>query len=659
MRIPFRKLYWTMVLGLVVTHFLCGWFCMKSKSPAFDEPVFLCGGYYYNLRSDFSINAEGGVLGQRLAALPAYLPPAVKLPPPGITGMLDFNQQSRAGEFMELNSEYDSVLDRGRLMILLLSCAFAVFLCHVSSRIFGRAGGLVSMTLYCLSPMVISHATFVSADLCVSVFSFTAIYFVWRLFRRFGLLNIISASLGLAGAILSKMSGLIVLPVYFLMLGAALLSPFKLYWRLPGGRGIVRGRGRRAAVLAGGTLTGMVAVYLLIWLAYDFHFTMKTARGGEEKRWEDVTYERLLAKSKFRDMFQLAREYRVLPDGVLYGLAFVADYSPRKSFLNGRISPQGWWTFFPAGIMMKTPLPLLLLCLGALLSWGWFLWGGKVSGRRRRWLCRGYGVFPFVVFGVLYMTLAVTQRFNIGMRHILPLYPVMFLLCGVLGEWLRRKSRSLWAVLLLSMAALAWCNWRIAPYYNSYFNALAGGPEHGWKAMVDSSLDWGQDLKTLGRRLEKYRDEPVYLAWFGSFAVRPERYLGCGYEPVGAFFPYSRRDIVWELKPGIYCISATMIWNAYFRFDADVDTPESREYYRALSQDFAMIRKAAENRQSLDTLIAERGRPFLSRVTGEYEIFRYLYLCRYLRTKQPLDHAGYSILIFRLDEDDLKRVSQP
>jgi hypothetical protein len=102
----------------------------------------------------------------------------------------------------------------------------------------------------------------------------------------------------------------------------------------------------------------------------------------------------------------------------------------------------------------------------------------------------------------------------------------------------------------------------IHPHYLSYFNLFAGGPENGYNVLIDSNVDWGQDLLRLQEWMEEHGVERVRLAWFGS--ARPE-YYGIAYDPLPGL-PH-HFDLWWDPpfdpsdpSPGIYAISVSNLW---------------------------------------------------------------------------------------------------
>jgi hypothetical protein len=178
--------------------------------------------------------------------------------------------------------------------------------------------------------------------------------------------------------------------------------------------------------------------------------------------------------------------------------------SGHQAFLMGQHSFTGWWYFFPVALAIKsTPAELLLFALT------WFLALIPSSWRnpaRRLWL----GSLIFL------MGAGMASSINIGHRYMLLCYPLVVLIAvDWLGELAVRRRI---VGVVLGMVLLVWqvvSLWGIAPYYLAYFNGLCGGPSQGYRYLVDSSLDWGQDLPSLKAELESRGYRKVALSYFG------------------------------------------------------------------------------------------------------------------------------------------------
>ncbi|MCX6626445.1 MAG: glycosyl transferase, partial [Candidatus Solibacter sp.] len=155
------------------------------------------------------------------------------------------------------------------------------------------------------------------------------------------------------------------------------------------------------------------------------------------------------------------------------------------AYLLGRHSFHGWWYFFPVALGVKTPLAILLLA--AL---------GVFALRRPLWM-------PAVLTAVI-LLINLPTSLNIGVRYMLPLYPLLALTAGIGTVWLWRKRRAAAIVLLLWTAVSSAA---AHPDYLAYFNELAGStPE---RILVDSDLDWGQDMARLAAEL-RHRRVPYF-----------------------------------------------------------------------------------------------------------------------------------------------------
>jgi hypothetical protein len=158
------------------------------------------------------------------------------------------------------------------------------------------------------------------------------------------------------------------------------------------------------------------------------------------------------------------------------------------SYLLGSYNETGWWCYYEVALAVKTPLALLALAgVGAWLCW------------KRRLELSAYWIPLAFVIGIL--AVGAVSRINIGVRHVLPVYLALSVIAGVGAKWLWTsggKARWVLAGLLLWMIGSSALS---HPDYLAYFNELGGDrPE---KIIVDSDLDWGQDMKRLSARLRE------------------------------------------------------------------------------------------------------------------------------------------------------------
>jgi 4-amino-4-deoxy-L-arabinose transferase-like glycosyltransferase len=174
--------------------------------------------------------------------------------------------------------------------------------------------------------------------------------------------------------------------------------------------------------------------------------------------------------------------------------------------LLGRTRDKGWWYFFPVALSVKTPLPFLFL-IGI----------GAFCLARRAWRARDWVSGVPVVAGVSILVVCLPSRLDIGVRHILPIF-VPFALIAAIGAaelWKLSKPKHLGNLIVAVL--LIWqlvSSLSAHPDYLAYFNELAG--RHPENILVNSDLDWGQDLFRLRTLLRERSVKQVSIAYFGS-----------------------------------------------------------------------------------------------------------------------------------------------
>jgi hypothetical protein len=174
----------------------------------------------------------------------------------------------------------------------------------------------------------------------------------------------------------------------------------------------------------------------------------------------------------------------------------------------GKSSTRGSWTYFPIAFLVKTPvamLMLIVLCIGLIAQ-------------------KLYRKTPIPVIWILlaippvgYFLVSLTSSMNIGERHLLPAYPFLFILTSAILLSERRPTFSRvtnFAAIFLGMVMVVESA-SIHPDYLAYFNVLAGGPQNGPHYLIDSNLDWGQDLKKLHTWTIQHPDRALCLSYFG------------------------------------------------------------------------------------------------------------------------------------------------
>jgi hypothetical protein len=236
----------------------------------------------------------------------------------------------------------------------------------------------------------------------------------------------------------------------------------------------------------------------------------------------------------------------------------------QTTFLAGRLVPGGHWSYFLWALAVKTPIPAMIALLVA----------GVHSLRR------GFGprwsTMPLCITPLVYLGVAMLISLQIGHRYLLPVLPFAFVFAARLAG---KRAAHIYPRRPISLAGFClfafWYilgAWSVFPHYLTFFNEFAGGPDGGYRYLADSSVDWGQGLKTLKRHLDEQDVQPVYLAAFSS--IDPALY-DLQFRPIpptmGAPITLTAR---FNPRPGVYAISPVPLQGVW------VLDPDTYDWFR-------------------------------------------------------------------------------
>jgi len=504
-----KKILPAIAAAALVFHVFAGLSFIRSSSPTYDEPVHLSSGYSYWVTGHYLMNImDHPPLGEMLSALPVLaLKPANFTSHPYFANVMPYHYGDL---FLYQNSvPATRLLDTARIFTFLLWAALsALFLYLIASSLSGLPAALLSITVFALMPVFISNNALATTDPGAAVFFLGAVAAACR-FSRSG------PAAGRRGkaragrpwawaAAAGVLAGLAMVSKFSMfILPPLLIGLWFVDARLKGGLKPVR--------LAGFSLLLLAAAVLVVLFVY---------------RFEPGLYYKGLSSTLGR-----------LEQG-------------RSSFAWGNYSIGGVWWYFPFAFAVKTPpAAVFLACFGAWYSF-------RKPGRDWLWVIVPPAVYFAASFG---------SKVQIGYRHILPVMPFLALAAGLGAAYIIEKRRYLpGAAALLLLSSWGWLLYLTHPHYLAYFNELAGGPSNGYKLLVDSNLDWGQDLPGLARYLQSRGNPPVIFSYFG--VARPESY-GVNYTPL---CPYSHTELkgtgvsACSLKEALLAVSATNLQGVYF-----------------------------------------------------------------------------------------------
>ncbi len=457
----------------------------RVYTPTFDEPAHIAAGMEWLDRGVYRYEEMHPPLARVADALGPWLD---GLHSQGQTGIW---QEGNAILNQRGDQPHALALARAGALPFLLLAILVVF--AWARSLAGDAAGLLAVLAFTSVPPVLAHAGLATTDAAAMATIALAVFALLRWLERPGLSSTAALGVAVGLALLAKMSAVVFLPAAFLV---ALVA-----WRSAGNR--------LGPHIGGALAVGLVAL-LVVWAGYRFSIgpinqpvpgavaAPPGARAGPLKR--------AVAAVLRLPVFPAPEYARGIRD--LRGENRIGE---RKNYLLGEPISEGRYTFFPVALGVKTPIPFLLLTLVGTVALA-------VAARERR-----SALVPPVAALAMLLT-ATVANINIGVRHVLPMYPLLAVCAGIgiLTLWYRRpRGRLRFGGPALAVGLTGWLVaeplWA-HPDYLPYFNQLAGG--HPERILLDSDLDWGQDLGRLADTLRARGVPHVWIAYHGKVDLR-------------------------------------------------------------------------------------------------------------------------------------------
>lgn len=708
-----KPLYRRLAVGLLLAfHVLLANAATWNKSPTFDETAHIGNGFSFWATGDYRMSPDS-ILPQRWMTLPLYLA-GYKAPPTDgeIWWKADVWSYGRALLY-ELGNDHWSLLHTARFTNSLWNVGTGLIVYWWAAKLFGVAGGFLALITYLFNPTVLAHGSSITTD-AGAAFAFTAATAaLWNVLHTVSPLTVTLSCLAVGAAFITKFSSVLLIPI------ALMITLVRILGRKPL---VVCGFGRskqitiawqQVAIIAGLVALHVVAAWIIIWAVFGFRYEMMlNAVAGRDVPFHTGTWDDAVKRAKaplfagdpdrnvaVLSLLETVRANHLLPEAYL--TVFVGSLGTtaiRSSFLNGRYGVMGFPEFFPCCFLYKTPVAVFVLMFAALAAHitrrirqinveqqaGWrLLWSGF------------YATSPLWSLLFVYWSISILRGINIGIRHILPTFPATFILIGAAGAWLYGILRP-WnrapavdpddeerfarippamsrAGRYVTSALAAWMVIEVLlafPNYLAYFNRASGGINQGYTHLVDSSLDWGQEIPALKRWLDDNvygRSNPprVYIALMGSTPPSPYGLHGSwlnSYFDISSLEPNKQVATEVMLEPGVYCISATMLQCVYNStgFGFGCPGPWRADYeqnYQTLFRAMATyIQKTQQGDQAgLDATLAALKMPNWNVVAKMYEVARFGRLCASLRHRTPDAVINGVFMIYRISKSDLEK----
>ncbi len=473
---------------------------MRQNSATCDEiahhiPV----GYVLLNKWDFKMDTSQPPLPRYIVALPLKLFMNINMPDDRALWRVQDRSIFGRDFFYKYNRDQIKMVFFARMAVVFIGMLCGLLLFIWAKSLWGERAALFSLFFYALSPNILAHAGLATTDMVATFFILLSCYSFWLFLKNASITNIIFAAVCLGLAELSKYTAILLYPIFLLSLRGVPPKTLDL---------AERRAGRRSNPTISKFLSVIFLSLIVVWAAYGFEFQplLKDSMRLDEK----LQIAHNIAKKVYPHISPAAIDR--LDDFLLkvpvplgshiLGImgVFRHGYEGHSTYFLGRWSSHGDPLYFLVAFLIKTPIPLIIFLLIGIFI---FLKQRSQMGER----------FIFIVAAVFFVASSLSGL-KLGLRHILPLYPFCFMICGGAVVLLKKKYVN---ILLYSlMAWYAFISVKTWPHYLGYFNEAIGGPANGYKYLRDSNVDWGQDLPSLSRYMEKNGIKEIALEYFGQ-----------------------------------------------------------------------------------------------------------------------------------------------
>lgn len=489
------------ILALIfISAFAVMLYSSKQTSQTTDEGVHLMAGLTYLKEGDFRLDPEHPPLLKELAAVPLLFQKDLHYQLDGYwqkagTFYYDSWQEARIlGNqlFYEMGNNPEKLLFWSRLPFILLTLCLGAVAYFWARNNYGKKAGVLAafLTLFC--PTILAHGILVNTDLGLTLFFVLTVYFWGKFLKtvnwRVSWPNLVLCGLFFGLAMASKYTAAILVLIIIILAIIKIVIDKQFNFRK----------------YIGGFVFILFSGYFVVWATYGFSVASAPHIAGtlanEVNYWSNG---QVGIAPIYEQVFKQLQPI-MTPSEYFKGLflLFTHAVGGHGAYLMGMNSNTGWWYYFPVAIFFKTPIPVFVLLVISITGYK------KVKAKE------SFDEYLLIVPIVIFLLFSMSSRANLGVRHILPIMPLLFIFIAKsvnLIDFRKINWKSIGFGLLmvwyLVTAFLAY------PNYIAYFNEFAGGSSNGHKILTDSNLDWGQDIYRIQDYIEKNKIAPSYIVY--------------------------------------------------------------------------------------------------------------------------------------------------
>jgi hypothetical protein len=461
-----------------------------ANSATFDEGMHIAAGHRYWECGDYAINPEHPPLLKLIAAMPlrhwrfdAYSS--------ACGNALTNNMQLIGTGYSLMNGPASNqILAKARTAAMVFPILLLVTIFFAARAWFGPLAAGCAVILTVFEPNLTAHGPLVTTDIAVAATAFAAVFAADRYLRRPATWRLLLLGVTLGLALASKHTAVFVSLIL-------LLQFLAYYWLTRSGSP----RSSLPRLVLGWFAACSIALFVL-WGTYQFRYSALPGRAQAFEIPATLQNNEESPTMVGRTIQGITR-FHLLPESYVAGLLYVIQNSTRPSYIFGKRHDTGVWYYFPVTILVKTPLTILLLVILALAS-------------PAQWRKHKREIVVVAIPIVVFLFSAISSKINLGVRHILPVYPFLIVLAASAIAYYAARSRVAAALCATLIVFQAGSYARSYPNEMAYANEAWGGPQHLYKFLGDSNVDWGQALYRVKDYIAARGISDCWIAWFGA-----------------------------------------------------------------------------------------------------------------------------------------------
>jgi hypothetical protein len=522
------KLSTFIVIFIILTIFsIISISSINKISPVCDEVSHHIGnGYSFLVTGDFRLNSTQPPLMEQLSAIPLlFLKPRLPLDHPSWDNI---DRSTFGFQFLyRYGNDANKIMFWSRIPIVLVSVLCGILVFVWAKQLYGEKSGILALFFYAFSTTVLAYSNIVTADMGVSFFILLASYRFYKFLKKPKAKNILLAGIALGLAQASKLTALILLPLFFIIVLFISLRQKRIKY-----------------------VFSLIAIYglcyLVVFCVYlgevkpllkndiDMPRKIENIRKGANILFPG---NQAISDNIVRFATEVPIPLATYSMNILSSTNMVFKQKIFDVFYFGEYSQSRFWHYYLMVFLLKTQVPIFILIFLTIIYFR------KLKPKD------SLSEIILLSFPIAFLPVALTSKLQLAVRYILPMYPFLFIYISKIVNIRVYGKRFLNTIIILSCFWYLFESVKIYPYYISYFNHFAGGADNGWKYLRYDNMDYGQDLISLADYMKQNNIDEIKLSYSGT--ADPD-YYG---------IKYNKIEEMDRLKPrgDIYAVSVQYI----------------------------------------------------------------------------------------------------